>query len=788
MIGVAPNGGRERPALHWEEEDRAMRRLTYRANSILLATSAIAALASPAFAQDGVPPADATDIVVTAQKRSENLRDVPINITAFGGDRLETMAVRDVQALTAYVPSFRVTTPGNAAVSALSLRGVGQRDINVHNEGAVALFIDGAYVSFIPAVGQPIFDVERMEVLKGPQGTLFGRNATGGLIHMVTRRPTDSFDAYATAQYGSYNELKLEGAVGGPLGQGVSARASVNYTRSDGYIKNNNGPALNANDSLAGRLQILFEPSDDLSYLISARGWRFFDSPGPGIAPTPFIQDAAGVIRSPANHAEYATFCAGLTGGAAPPPGAEINGSCFTSQPNRFRGAFSPEVRFNQSYYGFTGTGEWALSDSVTLTSVTDYQHLSNDYVSDIDATPDPIFNYEIHVKSSQQFSQELRLNGDAGAVRWVAGLYYLDIDHDITNVTDLYNHPAFGIRLPAAYQQHTKSYALFGQFDWEITPQLSLSLGARGIHDKKRMHNVSTCIPNEDLVPPNLCDILGSAVFPGALAFNRTYDGRLSKDSWSGRAVLQYKPSRDVMIYAGVTRGTKGGGFNSGGAEFYPLSAVEFKAETLVNYEAGIKAITADRVFSFDGSVFYYDYDDYQSYSVSTDGGLRVLNVDATIKGAELSVGVRPVEGLSFNLAGTYLDTRQKNVPLPDGSFADFQVPDAPKWSLNGEIRYAFPISGDDELALQLNGVYVGQRSISAIDFADQRIGSYHRFDARISYELPGRHWTVAAFVNNITDETIISTRVDFTTVTGNSVDSIDRPRWFGASVTYRY
>lgn len=771
-----------------------MRRLASGTISILLATAATVAFASPAFAQADVSeataeaePANLADIVVTAQKRSENLRDVPINITAFGGDRLETMTTRDIQDLTAYVPSFRVTNPGNAAVSALSLRGVGQRDINVHNEGAVALFVDGAYVSFIPAVAQPIFDVERIEILKGPQGTLFGRNATGGLINMVSRRPTDSFDAYATAQYGSYNELKLEGAIGGPLGEGVSARASVNYTRSDGYIKNDNGPALNANDSLAGRLQLLFEPSDNFSYLISARGWRFFDSPGAGIAPTPFLQDATGVVRSPANYAEYAAFCTPLAGGVAPPPGSEVNGNCFTSQPSRYRGSYSPQVRFNQSYYGFTGTGEWNLSDNITLTSVTDYQHLNNDYVSDIDATAAPIFNFEIHAKSSEQFSQELRLNGDGGAVRWVAGLYYLDIDHDITNVTDLYNHPAFGIRLPAAYQQSTKSYALFGQVDWEFTPELSLSLGARGIHDKKRLHNDSTCESNP-LAPPNLCTILGSVVFPGALAFNRTFDGNLSKDSWSGRAVLQYKPSNDVMIYAGVTRGTKGGGYNSGAAEFYPLSAVEFKAETLINYEAGIKAVSADRVFSFDGSIFYYDYNDYQTYSVSTDGGLRVLNVDATIKGAELSVGVRPADGLSLNLAGTYLDTKQKNVPLPNGTFADFQVPDAPKWSLNGEMRYAFPVSGDDELAFQLNGVYVGKRSISAIDFPDQRIDAYHRFDARISYELPGRHWTVAAFANNFTDETIVSTRVDFTTVTGNTVDSIDRPRWFGASVTYRY
>ncbi|WP_347271299.1 TonB-dependent receptor [Rhizorhabdus histidinilytica] len=766
----------------------------------LLSTVAAVIGACPAWAQAdnaaSLPAAsnagqamsdDIGDIVVTAQKRSESVRKVPINITALGGGQLATLDVRSVQDFTAYVPSFRVTQPGNAAVSAVSIRGVGQRDINVHNEGAVAEFVDGAYVSFIPAIGQPLFDVERVEVLKGPQGTLFGRNATGGLISIISKRPTEDFDAYATAQYGSYNELKLEGAVGGKVAEGVDARLSANYQRNDGYIKNATGPALNANDALSLRFQVLFKPASNVSYLVSARYWKVFDVPGAGITPTPFLKDATGNVRSPTSAAEYAAFCAPLNGGAAPPAGAYLNGNCFVSQPDRFSGAYSPNVRFNQRYYGFTGTGEWEIGDGVSLTSITDYQHLGNYYASDIDGSPAELFTYVINDKASKQFSQELRLNGSTSTLKWVAGLYYLDIDHDVVNVTDLYNNPGFGVRLPSDYQQHTKSYAVFGQLDWAFLPKLTASLGLRGIRDEKSIHNVSTCVSNP-AAPPNLCTILGSVVFPGALAFNRIYDGAFKKNGWSGRAVLQYKPNDDVMIYAGVTRGTKGGGFNSGAAEFYPLSVVQFKPETLVSYEAGIKASTPDRIFSADGSVFHYDYSNYQSYSVSADGGLRVLNVDAEITGAELALTLRPIQGLSLNVAGTYLDTKQKRVPIGNGTFGDFQMPDAPKWSINGEIRYGFPILGDDEATLQLNSVYVSRRSISAVDYAAQRIPSYYKLDARISYALPGGNIMLAAFANNFTNQKIISTRVDFTTVTGNTVDTLDRPRWFGGSISWKY
>lgn len=732
-------------------------------------------------------PVDPSEIVVTAQKRAENIQDVPIAITAIGGAHAADLALKDIQDLTAYVPSLRTATPGNAASSSISLRGVGQRDVNMHNEGAVAMFVDGAYVSFLSALAQPYYDLERIEVLKGPQGTLFGRNATGGLIHVISKRPSDQPEGYFTAQYGSYDEVRLESAVSGPLGSGVSGRASVLYNRADGYIKNRAGPDLNALDTLGVRLQLLFEPSDSFNFLLSGRTYQAFDVPGPGFDTSPYLVDSTGLVRTPNNYAEFSAYCTALTG-AAPPLGSEVNGNCFASQPNPFKGSYSPNVRFGQDYYAVTGTAEWNISDDVTLTSITDYQRISLDYIADLDEVPALIFNFEVYNNKSDQISQELRLSGTTDSLKWVAGLYYLDINYDLSVNTDIFNHPGFGVRLPTDYVQHTKSSAVFAQVDWEFIPNLTLSIGGRLMHDKKTMTNTARCIANPLLVPPGICEILDTFVFPGALAFNRTFVGKIKDDSWSGRAILQYEPSEQTMIYGGVTRGTKGGGFNAGGAQFYRLSEVEFKPEVLTNYEVGMKTSLLDRRLTLDTSLFYYDYKDYQTVSFGSAGALRILNVDAKIKGAEVALSARPTEGLSLSLAGLYLDTEQKDVPLGTGEFRDFQVPDAPKWSLNGEIRYEFPILDGDNLALQLNGVYVGERSISAIDYPDQRLDSFVRLDARVTFTTADDHWKAAAFANNFTDETIHSTRVDFTTVTGGSVDALERPRWFGASITYSY
>ncbi|MGE0759195.1 MAG: TonB-dependent receptor [Pirellulaceae bacterium] len=730
-------------------------------------------------------------IVVTAEKREASIDAVPIAIQAMTATKLESMTVNTLQDLPSYIPSLRADNPGNGAMTTFTLRGVGQRDVNPAFENNVAMFIDGAYIGFLAANGQPLFDLERVEVLKGPQGTLFGRNATGGLISVVTKKPSQEFDAYVTTQYGSHNETKLEGAIGGGLTDTVSARASVSYLKADGYLRNSTGPDLLENDSLSGRLQVFFEPSDSFNLLLSARAWEMFRSGGAGTAPTPYMLDANGNVVSPPSQNAYAAFCAGISAGVAiPPPGAWQNGSCYASQPNRYRGTYGDSSYFESSYRAITATAEWNLSDTLTVTSVTDYQHGKMDYSANITATTTPLFQYDLHTHPSQQFSEELRINGKTGAADWVTGLYFLNTTHDITTIVDLYNLPGLGLRLPADYKQKSKSYAAFAQVDYGLTDVLTLTLGGRLMYDRKSIHNDSTCTPNPVLAPigPVTCDIFGQFVFPGGLAFNNTYGGRRRDTTWSGRAVLTYRPNENLTVYGGVNRGVKGGGFNAGGAEFYAADSVKFKPETLLSYEAGLKATLLESRLKIDGSVFYYDYKNFQAFSSTPGTGLLTVNVDSKITGAELFVTAVAAEGLTFSAGGTFLDTKQKNVLMPDGSLASFQMPAAPKWTLVGEARYGFPITGGDELAVQLNAIYSSSRSISTVDYASQRIPSFHRLDARATYTAAGGHWSISAFVNNLTDKYIVQNRIDFTTLSGNAVDIPDRPRWWGVSVTYRH
>lgn len=733
---------------------------------MLLASVAAASISVPAFAQDAEPqdagsarPVATDEIIVTAQKRAENLHDVPIAIQAVGGESLKSSGFTDLRDLKALVPSFQASNPGNAANVTFSIRGVGQRDVNSISEGTVASFIDGTYISFIGALGQPLYDLERIEVLKGPQGTLFGRNATGGLINTITKKPTDYLDGYVTAEISSYQGRKLEGAVGGPLSDKVSARLSLSYDKADGYLKNTSGPDLLAKENYSGRLQFKFEPTDTLTVNLSGRYWKAARVPGVGLSVSPQIIDGNGVIRSPENAAEYAAYCATLAGSPVPPDGAWQSGSCYAYQPDPLEGDYGKNTFFEETYYALTQTLDWEMSNAVTLTSITDYQHSKMDYSANLTAVENGVL-YQIFTRPQRQFSEELRFSGDTGgALRWQAGLYYLNIYHDVqTNFI-----------FPVNYSLAADSYAAFAQFDYNLTNELTLTLGGRLMYDTK--HFISQAV---DGAPD---------VFAGTVL----YDGAnlKSKDwNWSGRAVLTYKPNPDVTIYGGVNRGVKGGGFDGGGIPAYPASQAEYAPETLYSYEAGVKANIFGNLASIDTSVFYYDYYNYQAFSAAN----QTINTDAKILGAEMFLTVRPVHGLTLTGGGTYLDAKQKDVPLGNGTFSDFPMPQAPKWALQGSIRYATPLVGDDELALQFSAMYQDTATVSAIPAKDQSIPSYHRFDARASYKLPGGHLQIAGFINNITDEIYYLNRLDFTSFTGNTVNTPDRPRWGGVNVTYNF
>lgn len=721
------------------------------------------------------------EIIVTAQKRDQNLRDVPIAITAMSGEMLQEKGLNNVTDLPDLVPGVRMNTPGGGSNVAISIRGIGQQDVGLHQEAPVATFVDGAYISLSPAIAQPIFDVERVEVLKGPQGTLFGRNATGGLIHFITKRPSTTFDGYVTAEYGSYDKFKVDGAVGGGLGGDWSGRFSFHAETGGNYIHNLVGEDHNGVTSYAGRAQLLYDPGDGFSVLASLYGVSWPDQPGPVGSFKRIMLDATGTPIDPPSFADYQAFCTGLIGSA--PTGGGPLGNCFGSQPDAYHANVAPNTRYQGEYWNATLTVEADLNDAIQLTSISNYQRMrDNRTVIPLDvARAEPTLLFTNVQPKADQYSQEVRLSGDFSSGQWVAGVYGLYIDNLSGNNINLWSLPQYGVALDSRNRTKTTSIAGFAEVTYEVSPQLSFILGGRLTRDHKEAVNNSGCTTNP-AIPVDICGIIEAGA-PVPLVQFAGYDLSFGKTSWSGRAVAQYKPSRDVMLYAGVNRGTKAGGFNSGGAQFYPVFAAQFGQETLTNYEAGIKGVFLDRKLSVDMSAFYYDYKDYQTFS-SVNAALQVFNVDAVIKGFEYDLMLRPVSGLELRASGSYLDTKQKDVPLPTGGTSDFPMPNAPKFSAQFSERFSVPL-GTGELYEMVTYSRVGKRSNTAIAYAPEGLPAYDRWDLRVGYDLD--RFSLAFSVRNFTDELIYTSRVPFEALNGFSYDGVDLPRWYSVSLTYR-
>jgi iron complex outermembrane receptor protein len=757
---------------------RLHRKAVCLALSVSLAPSAAwakTADSASAVQADAQPAAD--EIIVTAQKRDQSLIDVPITISALSGETLKQRAFANITDLADLVPGVRMTTPGGTGNTAITIRGVGQRDVGLHQEAPVSTYVDGAYVSLSTVIAQPIYDVDRVEVLKGPQGTLFGRNATGGLIQFISHKPSEVFGGYNLVEYGSFNKFKLEGAIGGGLAQGLSARFSYHAENGGAYMKNLAGEDHNGNTNYSGRLQLLYAPSSDFSALLNIYGAIWHDQPGPALADTRLMLDANGTPIVPPSFSAYQAFCSNVVG--VTPNQAGPSGNCFGTQSSPQSVRVGPGARYAAKYWSGTLTIAAGLGGGVNLTSITNYQAV-RDYRADIPAdtaTGNPTLLVTNIQPKADQLSEELRLDGNLGQLHWVTGIYALQIQNHSGNSLNLQSLPKFGVLLNSTNYTNTKSLAAFAEVNYNITPQLSFILGGRLTHDSKHGINNSGCVSNP-LIPFDVCALIQAPV----VAFTG-YDLSFKKTSWSGRAVIQYKPTNDVMLFAGVNRGTKAGGFNSGGVEFYPVSAAQFAPEVLTNYEVGIKSRLFGRMLTLNASAFYYDYKDYQTFSAK-NAALQVFNVDATIKGFEFDAALRPTRGLELRASATYLDTEQKSVPFGTG-IANFPLPQAPKWSVNASARYGIHI-GEGELFGLLSFTHVDNTSIAAVPFVAENLQGYDRYDARIGYDTD--KFSIAFNVRNLRNKTIYTGRVPLEAIIGASNDGVDLPRTYTASLTFHY
>lgn len=712
--------------------------------ALLASASAITHLAAapPASAQAAEPAqqnaSTPVEIIVTAQKREQDVLEVPLAVTALGGDFLRDRGVQDVVGLQNFAPGLNVGRVGNFAK--VTIRGVSNEFQNLGGDAGVAFHLDGIFIGRAEAQLAGFYDVNRVEVLKGPQGTLYGRNATGGSINVIYNRPTHTPEGYLSGSYGSFNEYDLEAAASGPISPHVLGRLSLMRQYDDGYTDNALGSALDDKDSFATRAQIQLEPSDDVSLLLSA---DYYHDRSRGAA---------------------LKFIGGPDGAPTPPELPPFNGRTVVPLSSRDVAANNGQ-REHGEFWGVRSELDWSLP-TFDFKSISSYR--SEDYGFknvDLDGT-DLRWSTSNSDNNVWQVSQEFQLvsTGDS-ALQWILGAYYYAENGDQVRHIPIFQPGP--LALFAGGEVRTDAYAAYGHVDYSVTPEFTLALGARYSLDRRS---------NDDFL------IISGTPVSG------TSHGAHDWDAFTWDVALSYQLSSDAMAYVRAARGFKSGGFNTGALQPDP-----FNPEHILSWELGYKRSFLNRRLDFTSSVFLNDYNDLQ---VTQPRGFALVLTNAArarMTGAELELAGQVTDNLRINVAASYLDAQFRNYTNVDQArpakglqdLAGNTLPNAPMWKVTLGADYTHNLASGAELTF--GGAYYFQDKIYFDGFNENQASqdAVGRFDAEVSYLSPDKAWRISVFGRNLTDELVRSAAIQGSNVVGSPTFVIfDPPRTFGVSV----
>jgi iron complex outermembrane recepter protein len=725
-------------------------------------------MSSPAVAGETPPESPAPqakesvgDIIVTAQKREQRLQDVGIAVTALGKTALASFGRQDIAALANVTPSVQ-TNQYSPTITVFNIRGVSQNDFADTQEAPIAFYNDEVYVSALGAISGQTFDLERIEILRGPQGTLFGRNATGGLVQVITAKPTSRLEGYGALTFGSYGQVATEAAISGPLSGRMRARLSATTNYHGGYVKNRIGPDRGGSRFYAGRAQIAADVGDTGLFSVKLEGMRNDQERSAGA----FTHAATGVDAD------------GL-GFALPPdvdfwgtgPGKDAFGYRDADN-DPFRESINHDGRFDRTYWSASARYEQDIG-SANLVSITNYQKLRKRYDEDSDISPADSFTYSAN-QDLDQMSQELRLSGTESRLNWIVGAYGMKIKTRNSYVSDFSR--SFGLLLEYGGTQTTESLAMFGQLEYQLSELVTLTGGARYSWDWKKFDFTN-----------RQTDVVGGTT--SIFRFDPRADGRAKQKFGdpSGKMQVDIRPKDGVLLYAAISRGTKSGGFGVQAIQPIDPATLSFDRERLTNYEAGLKLSLSEKRLIINGSAFHYDYQGYQAFTIVGISQF-ITNKPARVNGFELELFARPFNGLLIQSFLAHLDTKIKDISLPFGRIADRRMPQAPSWSLGGMLRYELA-AGGGKLAMQTDWKYNSSQFLSAFNAPIDRESKYLIGNVRVSYAFgEGKGPEVAAFVYNVTDRAYRLTNIDLGGAFGVAQQTFARPRWFGASLRYDF
>lgn len=754
------------------------------------------------------------EIVVTAQKREESINEVPMSITAATGEQLSQLGINDTSDLVKIAPGLNFNSTAYGA-PVYTIRGIGFQDTALASSPTVSVYVDEITRPFsIQATGAAL-DVARVEILKGPQGTLYGQNATGGAINYVTNKPTDYFEGKLQASYSRFDEIDLEGVVSGPLTPSLAYRLAARYVTSGPWQKSyTRDDELGERDELDARLSLQWEPTSALRFLLS--GTMRLDH-----SETQAPQLFQIVVQNPQTPLDPAY----LNYPRAPRDNRAADWStCINASPFEDPSDCVP-LRKDSEYYTISLRGDLDINDSVTISSLTSYQDFDRFEPLELDGTA--FRNYESVQKGYlKTFYQELRLTGEIGlGGNWIVGANY-QYDDTVDTLLQSYSESSsaqiFGIPLGPTRplnEQEINTYAVFGNVEYPLG-DLTIHAGARYTDQTRDFRGcgqdggdgswslisqaiqnflitgnpfVNSAFPDPSQGPgidagPGGCGTIGPDLTPGYVIDS------LDEDNVSWRAGIKWDLTQDHLIYANVSRGYKAGAFPTA-ATARSIQLIPAVQESLLAYELGMKSSFAHGRFQLNAATFYYDYSDKQIRGFVLDpvfGPLAALvNVpESHVFGFDASLSATPMDGLTFSGGVAYVDSQI------DGDFSNFNYrgefqnftgesfPHSPKWQGNANAEYRFSASRDFEAYFGGNLTFRGKTNAGFGELAELNIESYALLDVRAGIESDA--WRIQVWGKNVTD-TYYYTEV--ARLFGDSlVRFTGRPATYGVTVGYTF
>lgn len=716
-------------------------------------------------------------IVVTARRRAESLQDVPVSVSAFSENRIDELQADDLSGLQYSVPNFYFDE-GDASNAVVYLRGIGQNDSLAFADAGVGIYVDDVFIARSQAAFLELFDVERVEVLRGPQGTLYGRNTIGGAVKFISREPTDETEVHLEAGIGDYNFRTIGGRISGPLVEGkLRGKAAVSYIARDGYNDNLfDGRDNGDQDSLSARLGLYYEASDNLDFALT----HDFRRERPDTARSPQLVTPASGFGDPLVPGSLQTFAA-IT-------------DDFTVNTNASN-------RSDTDAGGTTLRATWDASDSWTWESITSFRTFDFDLQLDTDGTPLPLL--DVFVKQDQsQFSQEVRFNYDAGdALSLVGGIYYFSDDDETFSGVDnhgaaLFGFPvtAFGLATSsmAITDQQTTSTAAFLDGTYRFDEQWSASLGVRYTTETKESARVFENFPDPSIfVVRDDTPFLAGVGVPGTSIANEA-----DFDAFTPKVSLSYQPNDDLLLYGSASRGFKSGGFDgraNSQAQFNP-----FEPEFVWSYEAGVKSTFADGKIVANAAVFYNDYTDLQVTSFAADPNTGVFVTQftnaaaATIQGLELELFAVPNDKLSLNAS----------LGLMDASYDEFEIlvagvvtdvsarplVNTPEVTASLGATYTQPISANWDVTFHGDANYRSEVATEISASPELTQDAYWLTNAYASLGKSDGSWEIKAGVRNLGDEVIQVQGFNLSEFPGLQSAFFAAPRTYDLRLVYRY